>query len=264
MKSTFKRLVLVSVLSSLIISSLTTATLTAAYASTPGCQIGNGSATFKAAIPQTRSGYSLWLNVSGTKTIDIGTDVDKLDCSRTTYSLASSTPVWVKLPNTYTLNTGVHNLTISSYGSGFSFYKGMLISDTCVPSTDGSNCPTATTTTTTTSTTTSTTTTTASTSTTTTTTKPASFVLTSPSNITSQITSCSSTRCTVKLAWSPSEASFGPVTYGVTVISRGTVWSTSTNIYLYQLRKGRTYTVNIFAQDSRNNISPYRAINLKI
>jgi len=95
-------------------------------------------------VPESKTNYTVWLNVRGSKKVDIGFDVDKANCNRQQYVLNNTTNfTWVSFAFKQNISKGNHNLGVYSFIDGFDFRKGMIISDGCVPAGDGSNCLTA-------------------------------------------------------------------------------------------------------------------------
>lgn len=250
--------------------------LNSSYAASAQCASNSvGIISMPLNVSQTSDTYSVWLNISGSKQVDIDLDIDNANCLRTQLNLNSSNLGWFKIGSNYSVSSGSHTLRIHSFSNGFNFAKGLLISDSCVPLDDGSNCtsiiPTPTTSSTTsTSQATSSTTTSMITTTTkapvTTTTKAPLPVspITQPTNLNYEKQSCWWLWCSAKITWKASSGGSGNIGYIIQTDSREPQYSYSNSVVVPWLPIGSSYNVKVSAYDSAKNTSPYTAITLKI
>lgn len=87
--------------------------------------------------------YKVWLEFRGSATASVAIEVDGGGCvTQSLTGISSSTHGWYGIGAAQSFSAGTHTLKIISYTPGMYARNGMLISDSCVPTGDGSNCNT--------------------------------------------------------------------------------------------------------------------------
>lgn len=87
--------------------------------------------------------YRVWLEFRGSATASVAVEVDGGACvTQSLTGVSSTTHGWFGIGAAQSFSAGTRTLKIISYTPGMYVRNGMLISDACVPTGDGSNCNT--------------------------------------------------------------------------------------------------------------------------
>ena len=103
-----------------------------------------GSTSTTVTVPADFAGsYRVWLEFRGSATASVSIEVDGGACITQSLSgVNASVHNWFAVGSAQSFAAGTRTLKIISYTPGMYVRNGMLISDTCVPTGDGSNCNT--------------------------------------------------------------------------------------------------------------------------